>query len=371
MKIAMIVGTRPEFIKVAPVYRVFKNDPAWETTLISTGQHDTMLTQLADFFEISPDINLRVMKENQSLSKLTAILIEKLTELFSSLQPDFVLVQGDTTTTFAASLAAFYQQIKILHLEAGLRTHQKYAPFPEEINRKLTSVITDIHFCPTDSAKINLQKENVNAEVHIIGNTVIDSLLWAKNKISDNESSYKHLYLDILDKHQHLILVTAHRRENFGKGILSIAGAIKYLASQYRDAGFVYPVHLNPNIYHTIHRELSGLPNVYLFDPLEYDKMVYLMMKAFLVLTDSGGIQEEAPSLNLPAIVLRETTERKEALDANTSVLAGTEKEKIIAVFNDLYNNPTAYEDMAKSQNPFGDGKSAIRLKHILDTFIS
>lgn len=366
MKIVFIVGTRPEFIKVAPVYKVFKEALRYEAILISTGQHLTMLRQLYDFFEIVPDYDLEVMSENQSLSSLSSVLMEKLHVIFDDLEPDYVLVQGDTTTTFISSLVAYYKKIPILHLEAGLRTQNNYSPFPEEVNRKLTSVIAEYHFCPTKRAFENLLKESIMSNTYVVGNTVIDSLNWTKSKVTVNQSQYdtKFEYLKSFEK---IVLITAHRRESFQGGIREIASAIKELALKNKHYAFVYPVHLNPNVKDIVYAEINNISNVFLLEPLNYDEIVYLMMSSFIIMTDSGGIQEEAPSLNKPVIVLRDTTERLEAIDANTCVLAGSNTKQIVSVFNDIVANVDTYTAMANAKNPYGDGTSASQLKKILD----
>lgn len=366
MKIVFIVGTRPEFIKVAPVYKVFKEDLRYEAILISTGQHLTMLRQLYDFFEIVPNYDLEVMSQNQSLSSLSSVLMEKLHNLFDKLEPDYVLIQGDTTTTFISSLAAYYKKIPVLHLEAGLRTQNNYSPFPEEVNRKLTSVIAEYHFCPTILAIENLKKENIEKNVYEVGNTVIDSLTWAKEKVGENQGQYDAKF-GYLKSYKEIVLITAHRRESFEGGISDIASAIKELALEHKNYAFVYPVHLNPNVKEIVYNEIDDISNVFLLEPLNYDEMVYLMMSSYIIMTDSGGIQEEAPSLNKPVIVLRDTTERVEAIDANTCVLAGSNTQQIVSVFNGIAANVDTYTAMANAINPYGDGTSASQLKNIID----
>ncbi len=367
MKIVFIVGTRPEFIKVAPVYKAFKEDTRWESILVSSGQHSSMLSQLYDFFEIKPDYDLNVMKENQSLSLLTSVLIDTIYQLLDDLKPEYVLVQGDTTTTFAASLAAYYHKISVLHLEAGLRTNNNYEPFPEEINRKMTSEIADYHFCPTDIANKNLRKENITDNVFTIGNTVIDSLLWVKSKVQADKKKYDEKFNYLKSPFKKLVLITAHRRESFGGGIRNISIAIRELAREYEDYTFVYPVHLNPNVKEIVYNEIDNINNVFLLPPLNYDEMVYLMISSYIIMTDSGGIQEEAPSLDIPVIVLRETTERVEAIRANTCMLAGSNTQQIISAFKKIADNMNIYNSMAQAPNPYGDGKSSKLLKSIFD----
>ena len=367
MKIAFVIGTRPELIKVAPVYKVFKEDTYWETFLISTGQHSSMLSQLYDFFEIQPDYELEVMSNNQSLSSLSSVLTDRVYKIFDKLAPDYVLVQGDTTTTFITSLMAYYHKIPILHLEAGLRTHSIYSPFPEEANRKLTSVIAEYHFCPTKSAMENLHKENIADNTYVIGNTVVDSLIWAKEKLEANQDRYDEKFSYLKSAFDNIVLITAHRRESFDGGIREIAIAVKELALKYKNIAFVYPVHLNPNVKSIVYNEIDNIKNIFLLEPLNYDEMVYLMKSSLIILTDSGGIQEEAPTLNIPVIVLRDTTERVEAIKANTSLLAGSNKKQIVSAFNKIINNNELYRTMAGANNPYGDGTSSYKLKNIFD----
>ncbi len=364
MKIALLAGTRPEYIKIAPVYRVFKADQRWQTSLVSTGQHDSMLSQLYDFFEIRPDYDLQVMQAGQSLESLTSTLLTALSPLLEKLAPDFILVQGDTTTTFVAALAAFYQKIPVIHLEAGLRTGHKFSPFPEEVNRQLTSTLADYHFCPTELARANLKQENIHEHVYQVGNTVVDSLLWAVGKVNRKLAHYEEKFGNFRKGFDQTVLITAHRRESFGQGLAEIAGAIRKLAGQHPDISFIFPVHLNPQVRSLMYGELGDLANVFLLSPRPYDAMVFLMSKANLIMTDSGGIQEEAPSLSKPVLVMRPTTERPEAVEAGFCTLCGTAAEDIIKQFNHLLKHPP---NLTGLPNPYGKGDSAQRLKQIMD----
>lgn len=365
MKVALIIGTRPEYIKMAPLYRQLKKNSRFEVSLISTGQHDQMLEDLFDFFEIKPDVNLKVMTSNQSLGQLSAQLHTKLDQCLVDDKPDMVIVQGDTTTSFVAALAAFYKKIKIIHLEAGLRTLNKYSPFPEEMNRKMTSAIADVHFCPTQTAEENLSKEGITQNTFVVGNTVIDSLLWSIDKIRKNAEKYTDWLKIVQIKKKRMILITAHRRENHGDGLNNIVSAIKSLSLKYAEFDFIIPVHLNPNVSTVIIEGLKELENVHLLPPLSYDKFVFLMSESEIILTDSGGIQEEAPSLNKPVLVMREDTERPEGVAANTSKLVGTNSDQIIEAFENLLQ-PDSYASMADSANPFGDGTTTIQIEKIL-----
>ncbi len=367
MHIVFIAGTRPEYLKIIPVYKIFKQDSKWRATFVVTGQHDSMISQLYDFFGIRPDYDLAVMQPGQSLEALTMTLIDKLSELFADINPDYILVQGDTTTTFTASLAAYYRRIKIIHLEAGLRTQNKFAPFPEEINRRLTSVVADYHFCPTEQARQNLLHENIRDNIHIVGNTILDTLNWTLAKIRDNESIYTGRFKPLLTGYNKMVLVTAHRRESFGSGLRAIAKALATLATEYPQIVFVFPVHLNPQVKKLMESELGNQDNIKLLPPQDYDNMVYLMSKAALLMTDSGGIQEEAPTLRKKVLVMRTTTERPEAVAAGFSVLCGTDSQNIIKQFAaNITSQPPA-----NSVNPYGDGRSTRYIKEIMDKAVN
>ncbi len=323
----------------------------------TTGQHLEMLEQVMSFFQIKADYALKLMKPNQSLFDITTIGLGLLEKVLEQSRPDLVLVQGDTTTAFIGALAAFYKQIPVAHIEAGLRSGKKYAPFPEEINRKMVSGLADFHFAPTARAVANLQKENVHHNVFLTGNTVIDALLYAVEKTRKDPSMRQ--AFDFLDPAKKTILITCHRRENFGQLFENICDALALLSQRYKEAQFVYPVHLNPNIRDVAHRKLAGYSNIFLIEPLNYPELVRLMDQSYFIITDSGGIQEEGPALGKPVLVIRDVTEREEGIAAGTAVLVGTDKEKIIRETTLLMENETRYNQMSKAVNPYGDGTSA------------
>ena len=367
-KISIIFGTRPEAIKLAPVILELKKHKEFEINICVTAQHREMLDQVLEIFDIKPEVDLNIMKANQTLSGLTSQAIKLLDEYLSEYKPDVILVQGDTTTVFAASLAAFYHKIKIGHVEAGLRTWNKFSPYPEEINRVLTTKIADLHFAPTSLSKENLLKEGVcEDQIFVTGNTVIDALLIAIGKIKSKNVSIPGLPDNLLkEKDNKIILITGHRRENFGEGFDNICHAIVSLAKEFKDYNFIYPVHLNPNVRKPVFEILSKQKNIFLIDPLNYLPFIFLMNKAKLILTDSGGVQEEAPSLGKPVLVMRDTTERPEGVDAGTVKVVGTSKQAIIDETKTLLTNKSEYLKMANAVNPYGDGFSAIRIKDIL-----
>lgn len=377
-KILLVFGTRPEAIKMAPLVHEFKKYPdQFETLVCVTGQHREMLDQVLEIFQIVPDVDLNIMKSGQDLYDVTSRVLLGMRDVLKELAPDVVLVHGDTTTSMAAALAAFYQQIPVGHVEAGLRTGNIYSPWPEEMNRLMTGRIATYHFSPTTLSKQNLLKENVNAE-HIIitGNTVIDALHWVVNKIHLEQGLRDRLHQSILDygystdrldKGKRLVLITGHRRENFGEGFLNICHAIASLAEKYPNVDFVYPMHLNPNVRKPVLEILgSGQPNVFLIEPLQYLQFVFLMEKSYLVLTDSGGVQEEAPGLGKPVLVMRDTTERPEAVDAGTVMLVGADRVRIEDGVSSLLENVTLYEKMSKAVNPYGDGLACQRIVDFL-----
>ena len=377
-KVLLVFGTRPEAIKMAPLVHEFKKHPdQFETLVCVTGQHREMLDQVLELFQIIPDVDLNIMKSGQDLYDVTSRVLLGMRDVLKELAPDVVLVHGDTTTSMAAALAAFYQQITVGHVEAGLRTGNIYSPWPEEMNRLMTGRIATYHFSPTTLSKQNLLKENVNAE-HIIitGNTVIDALHWVVNKIHLEQGLRDRLHQSILnygydtdrlDKGKRLVLITGHRRENFGEGFLNICHAIASLAEKYPDVDFVYPMHLNPNVRKPVMEILgSGNPNVFLIEPLQYLQFVFLMEKSYLVLTDSGGVQEEAPGLGKPVLVMRDTTERPEAVDAGTVMLVGADRVRIEDGVSSLLENVTLYEKMSKAVNPYGDGLACQRIVDFL-----
>ena len=366
IKNLIIFGTRPEAIKMAPLVKEFLEfSDDFETKVCITAQHREMLDQVLDFFEISPDFDLDLMKPNQNLYSLTADIITNLKPVLEEFQPDYVYVHGDTTTTMASSLAAFYAGSKICHIEAGLRTFNMQSPFPEEMNRSVTGVVSNLNFAPTTTSKDNLLRENKKEESIIItGNTVIDALLFSVNKV--NSKHFKDAEVtqlkEVIDSNKRLILVTGHRRENHGQGFINICEALKQIALEHPDTQIIYPVHLNPNVQKPVYELLSNIDNISLIAPLSYPAFVWLMEKSYLIITDSGGVQEEAPSLGKPVLVMRDTTERPEAVEAGTVVLVGTNKTKIVSEASKLLNNPEAYEQMGKLHNPYGDGKACTRI---------
>lgn len=376
-KIMLVFGTRPEAIKMAPLVKEFQKYPdKFQTIICVTGQHREMLDQVLHIFDIHPDYDLNIMKQGQDLYDVTARVLTGMRDVLKEVQPDVVLVHGDTTTSTAAALAAFYQQIPVGHVEAGLRTHNIYSPWPEEMNRQLTGRIATYHFAPTPLSRENLLKENVADEkITVTGNTVIDALYWVVEKIKTDEVLSGELKeelfnagydVDRLKEGKKLVLITGHRRENFGDGFINMCTAIKDLTKKYSDVDFVYPMHLNPNVRKPIHEvfgeNLNNLGNMFFIEPLEYLSFVYLMEKATIVLTDSGGIQEEAPGLGKPVLVMRDTTERPEALSAGTVKLVGTNYEKIVSNVSVLLDDAVAYEKMSKAVNPYGDGLACGRI---------
>lgn len=369
-KVLLVFGTRPEAIKMAPLALQLKeNTHAFETKVCVTGQHRQMLDQVLELFQLEPDFDLNLMKPGQTLSDVTSGVLKGLEGVFAEWLPDIVLVHGDTATTFAASLAAYYHKVKIGHVEAGLRTGDIYSPWPEEANRKLTGSLANYHFAPTQSSYNNLVKENIDpANIVITGNTVIDALLKVKEKVETDQKIIEQFeqQFSFLDKSKKLILVTGHRRENFGQGFLNICTALANIAKRYTDVQIVYPVHLNPNVQKPVNELLSGIENIYLIAPQDYLPFVYLMNHSYLILTDSGGIQEEAPSLGKPVLVMRDTTERPEAVDAGTVKLVGTEATVIQQAVIDLLENSDLYQQMAGAHNPYGDGTSCQQIINFL-----
>ncbi|RSN75495.1 non-hydrolyzing UDP-N-acetylglucosamine 2-epimerase [Acinetobacter haemolyticus] len=359
-RILLIFGTRPEAIKMAPLaLKLQAYDQDFETKVCVTGQHRQMLDQVLELFNLTPDFDLNLMKPGQTLSDVTSGVLKGLEQVFAEWMPDLILVHGDTATTFAASLAGYYHKIKIGHVEAGLRTGDLYSPWPEEANRQLTGVLANYHFAPTQSSYQNLMNENVNpATVVITGNTVIDALLQVKTKVEQEQQLIQTFEQEFsfLDKSKKLILVTGHRRENFGQGFLNICTALASLAKKYPDIQVVYPVHLNPNVQQPVNELLANIDNVFLIAPQDYLPFVYLMNRSYLILTDSGGIQEEAPSLGKPVLVMRETTERPEAVEAGTVRLVGTDVNTIENAVMDLLENLITYKTMSEAHNPYGDG---------------
>jgi len=362
-RIMVIFGTRPEAIKLGPLVLALKKDRAFETFVVTTAQHREMLDQVLEQFGIRPDVDLNLMKSNQTLEQVTAAVVNKISRLIKLRAPNLVIVQGDTTTTMASALAAFYNQRKVAHVEAGLRSFDKYNPFPEEINRKVTSLVADFKFVPTTRARKNLLAENVPGDkIFVVGNTVIDALQWiARKRYTFADPTLRRIYHD----HKRLILVTAHRRENHGRPLESICDAIINIARQH-EVNVVYPVHYNPNVRAVVYKKFKKIRNVFLTDPLDYLPFVFLLKRAYLILTDSGGIQEEAPTFGVPVLVLRQTTERPEAIEAGTARLVGTDAESVYEQSRRLLVNRRAYRAMANVANPFGNGRSANAIVHIL-----
>jgi len=368
MKVLTVFGTRPEAIKMAPVVKALAANPAFEAKVCVTAQHRQMLDQVLDLFGIKPDFDLNLMKPGQDLTDITSNVLLGMRGVYKQWLPDMILVHGDTTTTLGASLSAYYARVKVGHVEAGLRTFNKYAPWPEEMNRRITGGVADVHFAPTTKARNNLVAEAVpESSIHITGNTVIDALLDVVQRIRNDavlRRQFEHRF-NFLDPSKRLILVTGHRRENFGAGFEGICHALAALASR-GDVQVVYPVHLNPNVQEPVNRILAGVHNVALLEPLDYLPFVYLMDRSNLIITDSGGVQEEAPSLGKPVLVMRDTTERPEAVEAGTVKLVGTDQATIVAEANRLLDDATAFEAMATAHNPYGDGLAASRIAQIL-----
>lgn len=365
IKVLTIFGTRPEAIKMAPLVRALAEDDIIQSEVCVTAQHREMLDQVTDLFEIIPDYDLNIMGPGQDLYDVTTRIISGLKEVLRASQPDIVLVHGDTTTCFASCLSAFYEQIPVGHVEAGLRTGNLLSPWPEEANRKLTGVLAKLHFAPTELSKLNLTKENTPQEnIFITGNTVIDALLWVIDKIQRDKMLCASLEASFpfLTYGQKLILVTGHRRESFGGGFERICEAIRQIALKYPEAQIVYPVHLNPHVQEPVNRLLRDIDNIFLIDPLDYLPFVYLMNRSYLILTDSGGIQEEAPSLGKPVLVMRDNTERPEALEAGTVRLVGTDVNRIVGAVSDLMESQVNYKTLATATNPYGDGKACERI---------
>lgn len=371
-KVLLVFGTRPEAIKMAPLVKAFEKHKDIDSKVCVTAQHREMLDQVLDLFDIKPDYDLNLMKPGQDLYDITSNVLLGMKNVLSDFNPDIVLVHGDTTTTSSASLAAFYHKIKVGHIEAGLRTGDIYSPWPEEANRQITGVLANYHFAPTITSKENLLKENKNTDdVVVTGNTVIDALFLALKKIENNSELKNNIISSInsqyrLDENRKIILVTGHRRENHGQGFINICTALKEIALKNPGIDIVYPVHLNPNVQKPVHEILSDVENIYLIEPLQYEQFIYLMDSSYFIITDSGGVQEEAPSLGKPVLVMRDTTERPEALEAGTVKLVGTDTQLIIKEAQKLIDDKKEYEKMAKAHNPYGDGQSCKRIVDFL-----
>lgn len=369
MKVLTVFGTRPEAIKMAPLVHALSNDSFFDAKVCVTAQHREMLDQVLRLFEIKPDYDLNIMQPGQNLIDISTRILQGLSHVFAEFKPDIVLVHGDTTTTLATSLAAFYHQIPVGHVEAGLRTGDLYSPWPEEGNRKVTGHLAQLHFAPTENSKANLLVENIKSEsIFITGNSVIDALFWVRDKIEQDtelKSTLASRY-PFLESNRKMILVTGHRRESFGGGFERICTALANIAKQHPDVQVVYPVHLNPNVGEPVKRILKDISNVYLIEPQDYLPFVYLMMHSNIILTDSGGIQEEAPSLGKPVLVMRNTTERPEAVSAGTVKLVGTDTEVIVDAVTELLTNSDAYQQMSRAHNPYGDGSTCEQILSVL-----
>jgi len=365
-KVLIVFGTRPEAIKMAPVVKAFKENNFFETKVCVTAQHREMLDQVLDFFEIVTDFDLNLMKPNQNLHNLTGEIINGMKDVLGEYKADYVLVHGDTTTTMAVSIASFYSGAKICHVEAGLRTYNLQAPFPEEMNRQVTSRITNYHFAPTEKSKNNLLKENIlDNQILVTGNTVIDALFFAVKKVKSINNEQINYLKKIIKKNKDIILVTGHRRENHGDGFINICEALKEI-SKNQNVQIIYPVHLNPNVQKPVNEILSSIDNIDLIEPLPYEAFLWLMEKSKIIITDSGGVQEEAPSLGKPVLVMRDTTERPEAVEVGTVILVGTNVKKIVDEASKLLQNQEIYEKMSKLHNPYGDGKASDRIVNFL-----
>ena len=371
-KVLLVFGTRPEAIKMAPLVKAFEKEKSIESRVCVTAQHRKMLDQVLEIFDIQPDYDLNIMKAGQDLFDVTSNVLLGLKDVLNDLSPDVVLVHGDTTTTSSAALASFYNKIKVGHVEAGLRTGDMYSPWPEEANRQITGVLANYHFAPTDTSANNLLKENKNPnDIVVTGNTVIDALFLALDKIEKNDALKSKIIESInsqykLKNDKKIILVTGHRRENFGQGFINICKALKTIALNNPNIDIVYPVHLNPNVQKPVKEILSGVSNIYLINPLQYEEFIYMMNKSYFIITDSGGVQEEAPSLGKPVLVMRDTTERPEAVEAGTVKLVGTHTETIIKEAQKLLKEESEYEKMSKSHNPYGDGKACERIVNFI-----
>ena len=366
-KILIVFGTRPEAIKMCPLVKELKNRKSFDVKVCVTAQHREMLDQVLSFFKVVPDFDLNLMTKNQSLNKLSSRILNQIDDVLVEFSPELVLVHGDTTTSSCSALAAFHRGIKVGHVEAGLRTYDKFSPFPEEVNRQLTSRLADIHFAPTDRSRENLLSENIeNNKIKITGNTVIDALLWGVENINDNREEIKNIK-DFIDPSKKLIVITGHRRENFGQKFNEFCDALIDVSKR-NDVQLIYPVHLNPNVKDVVYSKLKGIKNIKLIDPLDYEVFIWLLSKSNLIITDSGGIQEEAPSLGVPVIVTRDTTERQEAIDSGNVVLVGTDKTKILKYTNLLLDDGKFYESMSSKENPYGNGKASIKIADELES---
>lgn len=371
-RVLVVVGTRPEAIKMASVVKALRELPHLEVLLCATGQHGDLADQMLEFFELSPDYDLDLMREKQSLTHTTSSVLVGLEPILSGAAPSVVLVHGDTATTAAASLAAYFQGIPVAHVEAGLRTHNLFSPWPEEGNRRVVDAVSSLHFAPTERAKVNLIAEGTSpASVTVTGNTVVDALLFTMERMRSDAELAQRLdaQFAVLDQFAKVLLVTGHRRENFGDGLDQICRALARVAAADADTCIVYPLHPNPNVREPVSNRLGGIPNIRLIDPVGYPEFVYLMSRSFLILTDSGGVQEEAPTLGKPVLVMRDTTERPEAVDAGVAALVGADEVRIFEAVQALVNDPALYSRMAGTRNPFGDGLASARIAGAIDDF--
>lgn len=369
-KILFVFGTRPEAIKLAPIIRTAQLNKQFDVKVCVTAQHREMLDQVLSFFKIKPDFDLNLMKPGQTLFDITSESIKGIQGVLEEYTPDFIFVQGDTTTAFVGALAGFYKKIKVVHIEAGLRSNDRYSPFPEEMNRLLAGQLADFHFAPTTGAVANLAHQAIHENVWMVGNTVIDALLLGLDIIKKEGEQAYYDFFNFVDLNKKLILVTGHRRESFGTPFKQILEALKHLALNFPDVEIVFPVHLNPQVKVPVYEELQGISNIHLIEPLSYPHLIWLMEKSYLVITDSGGIQEEAPSLGKPVLVIRDVTERMEGVEAGTAKLVGTNKEKIINEASLLLTDDKAYQQMAKAVNPYGNGDSSEIIMGILENIV-
>ncbi len=373
-RVLVVFGTRPEAIKMAPVVQALKSSPLLETRVCISSQHKELLIPVLELFEIEFDYDLDVMRPNQTLSTITVRILEAMERVFADFEPDMIAVHGDTTTAFVAALSAFYHKVSVAHVEAGLRTFDLMSPWPEELNRKLVGGIADLHFAPTESARGNLLLENAAEEsIHVTGNTVVDALLYMRQKIHDQARLRARVEqtFSYLDDEKKLILVTGHRRESYGSGFQSICDALSDIATEFEEAAeIVYPVHLNPNVKGPVTERLSDISNLHLIEPTDYVEFIYLLERSHIILTDSGGIQEEAPAFGKPVLVMRNKTERREAIDAGSAQLVGTDRQKIFDAVSSLLTRPEIYEEMSQVSNPFGDGKAAVRIAKAISSHL-
>jgi UDP-N-acetylglucosamine 2-epimerase (non-hydrolysing) len=367
-KILFIYGTRPEAIKMAPLIHEFKNCSNYDVKVCVTAQHREMMDQVNQFFNVVPDYDLNLMKQGQDLFDITTLILSSVKNIINEFKPDLIFVQGDTSTVLASALASYYNRVKLVHIEAGLRTNNIYSPFPEEMNRRLTSTLATFHFAPTHKAKDNLNKENIYNHVYVVGNTVIDALLMGLKMIQENDQEKYSKYFSFIDFKKRIILATGHRRESFGLPFEEMCLAMRDIALKNPTIQIVYPVHLNPNVRKPVNEILSGIKNIFLIEPLDYPSLIWLMHRSYLILTDSGGIQEEAPTFGKPVLVMRDTTERMEGIEAGVARLVGTNRQMIAKNVQLLLSSENEYLKMSSGVNPYGDGTTAVQIRKIIDT---